>query len=82
MTMRNKDQELSKYGRITYNLRTILDERSIDVAELSRITGMNPVIIKRAMLGETQPSFEQMARICCELKITPNDLLEYVPPTA
>lgn len=81
MTMRNKRMEVAQYGQVIYKLSRILSQRGIDINELARMTAMNPVIIKRAILGETQPSFEQIARVCFVLNISPADLFEYEKPS-
>ena len=81
MTMRDKAANAAMFGTVTYLLSDLLAARGITVADLAHETGINPVVLKRAIAGETQPSFEQMARICAALNVSAQELIIYTPPT-
>lgn len=78
--MRDKEKEQEKYGEVKYRLSEILEQRSLSIRQFATIADMNPVVVFKAVTGQTQPSFQQLARICSVLKIPLADLLEYVPP--
>ena len=80
MGLRDEEVENKKYGAVKYTLKDLLAERGMTVSQLAEQTGMNPVILKRAIAGETQPSFGQMARICSVLHIGVCQLIIYEPP--
>jgi transcriptional regulator with XRE-family HTH domain len=80
MSLHDKENEGKQYGVVKYRLDDLLAERNMTVEQLAELTHMNPVILKRAIAGETQPSFQQMARICAALGIGACQLIFYEPP--
>jgi len=78
--MRDKEKEKEKYGEVKYLLCEILEQRSLSIRQFATLADMNPVVVTKAVMGETQPSFQQLARICSVLKIPLADLLEYIKP--
>lgn len=68
-------------NRIRAHIRQEMDERGIDAAEVSRITGVDDGLLSR-ILGETRGvGLATLLKLCEGLKVTPTRMLETDPPS-
>lgn len=62
---------------IRVKLEKLLDERKKSVYALCKETGLTPHNLGKLVKGKTTSiSFEALEKICLNLRVTPNDVLE------
>lgn len=73
-----------EYGYIRVKLRDLLDSKGITRNRLRTLTGVKYDVIDRYFKNETvhMADLDFLAKVCCVLNCSLNDLLEYVsePP--
>ena len=65
---------------ISCNLPVLLAERRLRVADLVRMTDISKSTLHRIYNDETtRIEFDTLSKLCQVLKVTPGDVLKYVP---
>lgn len=65
---------------IKNNLSKILGERKMKVSELARLINCDYCAVHRFYNGNTPfINIDLLNKICCELNVNVNDILEYIP---
>lgn len=65
---------------ISCNLPVLLAERRLRVADLVRMTDISKSTLHRIYNEETtRIEFDTLSKLCQVLKVTPGDVLKYVP---
>lgn len=77
-----KKSEADKHveERIRAHVRQQMEERGIDQAEVSRLTGVDDGLLSRILYKDRGIGFTTLLKFCIGLKITPTRMLESDPP--
>lgn len=73
--------EYKNYGKIVFNLRTVMEMKNLTITQLSKRTGLHHRIIKKYMNGEAiRYDGEVLAKLCFVLECELSDLIKYERP--
>ena len=72
--------ELRNYGKVQINLKQIMDEYSISIYQMSKLTGLKYNTIKSYYINAplTKVDLDVVAKMCYVLNCNVKDILEYV----
>ena len=72
--------ELRDYGKVQINLKQIMDEYSISIYQMSKLTGLKYNTIKSYYINAplTKVDLDVVAKMCYVLNCNVKDILEYV----
>lgn len=72
--------ELRNYGKVQINLKQIMDEYSISIYQMSKLTGLKYNTIKSYYNNAplTKVDLDVVAKMCYVLNCNVKDILEYV----
>ena len=72
--------ELRDYGKVQINLKQLMDEYSISVYQMSKLTGLKYNTIKSYYINAplTKVDLDVVAKMCYVLNCNVKDILEYV----
>ncbi len=72
--------ELRDYGKVQINLKQLMDEYSISIYQMSKLTGLKYNTIKSYYINAplTKVDLDVVAKMCYVLNCNVKDILEYV----
>lgn len=72
--------ELRNYGKVQINLKQLMDEYSISIYQMSKLTGLKYNTIKSYYINAplTKVDLDVVAKMCYVLNCNVKDILEYV----
>lgn len=77
--MKNELFTMNQYGKITINIKTLMDERGISRNMLARSVNTRFEVIDKWYNGHVEKiDADVLARICFVLECTPGDIIRYV----
>lgn len=56
-------------------LQKLMDDRGMTPTRLATLAGIEPGSVRLYMKGKVKPSIKTLAKICEELRVSPDDLL-------
>ena len=76
--MKNELYTMNQYGKITIDIKTVMDEKSINRNMLARAINARFEVIDKWYGGHVEKiDADVLARICFVLECTPGDIIRY-----
>lgn len=69
------------YGKIVFDLKTIMDKKKITISKIAKITGLHHKVVRRYYEGTVERyDKEVLSKLCFVLGCDLNDIMHYERP--
>lgn len=69
------------YGKIVFDLKSIMDEKNITISKIAKITGLHHKVVRRYYEGTVERyDKEVLSKLCFVLGCDLNDIMHYERP--